>query len=90
MRQLYRHHRPVQVADELTADHESTFVDDIDDDKRVERVAELLLERATCGLPEALDVLTACHLTLCPECRARETELDAVGGATSRNPAFSA
>lgn len=41
---------------------------------------ELLLARCAAGLPEALDVLVASHLTLCPTCRAREETVDAVGG----------
>lgn len=41
----------------------------------------LLIQRSAGTLPEALDVLAACHLTLCPACRAVVRELDAVGGA---------
>ncbi len=42
---------------------------------------DMLLQRSAGTLPEALDILVACHLTLCPTCRATTRQLDAVGGA---------
>ena len=41
---------------------------------------ELLLAYAAGSLPEPVALFVACHLTLCPLCRAREAELSAIGG----------
>ncbi|MEQ8604884.1 MAG: ChrR family anti-sigma-E factor [Marivibrio sp.] len=41
---------------------------------------ELLLDYAAGACDEAVSVLVASHLTLCPDCRARADHLDAVGG----------
>lgn len=42
---------------------------------------ELLIDYATGSLDEAGSLFVAAHLTLCGDCRARLTELEAVGGA---------
>ncbi len=41
---------------------------------------ELLLDYAAGATDEAVGILIAAHLTLCPSCRARADHLDAVGG----------
>jgi putative transcriptional regulator len=42
---------------------------------------DLLIGYAAGSLPEPVAVLVACHLTLCPTCRAREAEEEALSGA---------
>lgn len=42
---------------------------------------DLLLDYATGGAGEAVSLVVACHLTLCPSCRARITSVERVGGA---------
>lgn len=42
---------------------------------------ELLVSYAAGETPEAVSLVMACHATLCPHCRARLAQLDAVGGA---------
>jgi putative transcriptional regulator len=42
---------------------------------------ELLVAYAAGETPEAVSLVMACHATLCPTCRARLTELEALGGA---------
>lgn len=42
---------------------------------------ELLLGYATGALTDAVDLVIATHLTLCPRCRAEVARLEAVGGA---------
>lgn len=41
---------------------------------------ELLLDYASGALDEASSLFVSSHLTLCPHCRARQAELDALGG----------
>lgn len=41
---------------------------------------EVLLSYVTGGFPFPLEVVMACHLTLCPECCRRVFELEAIGG----------
>lgn len=40
-----------------------------------------LLSHASGGLPTALSAIVATHLAVCPTCRARVTEAEAIGGA---------
>lgn len=42
---------------------------------------ETLLDYSAGCLPQSLEVVIACHLTLCPHCRARSNLADNVGGA---------
>ena len=42
---------------------------------------EVLMDYATGSLPEALSLVVATHLALCPACRGQVAELEALGGA---------
>ena len=42
---------------------------------------ELLAEYAAGNAPDAVALLIACHITLCPKCRAEVERLEAIGGA---------
>ena len=48
---------------------------------------EALLAYAAGGSTVGEDLLVACHLTLCPECRARADEADRIGAALSTRTA---
>jgi len=49
--------------------------------KRHHPSPEVLMSYAAGSLPEAPSLLVATHLAICPECRVRAGELDALGGA---------
>ena len=46
---------------------------------------EFLIDYASGALSEAMSLLVASHLTLCPLCRGLETELETVGGTLLQN-----